>query len=1011
MLRIFVSMFIVVVVFVSSTEAREPLNPDGTADMTVSNVTQLDHTKYIDGNSILMFVTNHGSFGRDLSGRFGYDYGTFFPYRGTASILDGSLTMSPLYSAGLWIGGRVGNETRIAIAEYSDEFVPGPMVGGTYQNDRPEFRVYKLYEDSLAGNPNSDYLNWPVDQGAPVDSLGLPLMRGQQMLWTVYNDANPQRHDNDAGETDPLGIEVQQTTWTDDGGYSVPLAFFAPVSIAQLGASETVVTVEIVSREALTGHEYKVATDSNDVVGRYWRLTDLTTSSTILDFQTTLAEDNMIVTDGFIVQVLDPPSGFRSFLVVANANGVLDPPEAGAFDFDGFPVPTDSAGRPLRPTENQQVGDGLWGFHTADNGGNCDGGTRGTFEAFVSRTTRDGTNDEFIGQYDYEMRFTGDNSNPGVGGSYAIEWFFDDHVIWVPFELWRTGIGTPDDPSDDVRLVPYIIDDAGAGFAGDNVYSLESWGCRLDTIAGTNMTRSGGDGEHSASGGDNDPWTDWVYWELPVDQTPGESGYFAAEAAMLGGTFDGSLIEHELMARTVLVNWNGHETVGDQFDSLTYPPVFTQSVPEQGTVFRIETAKTIPADSFVFMPSATATVDTVVSTEALAIYTSYKMINKGNNVIDSCFVAIWSDPDLGGAGDDMVGCAPDEDIMYCYNGDADDERYRGRPPAIGFKLISGPTVPDPGKTAIVDGQVYFDKSEVGIYSFNKYINGTDPDNFEETYCYMQGLTQECTPYLYNGSPTRFVNAGDPVTGFGDIDAAPADKRMMGSYGPFTFNPGDTQTIVVKMAVAPGPDRLSSITLLREILSYDPTVPMIAQTVPGQDPILPVPKWPIYFYLGNLEGGLPVNDIDQESIRLNGTLAPDSVTVVSGVSGFAGDVLKVWYRSPNVQMQYIGSDFSQPLEYTFSFAAGQPRGFVATGQLSFLEIIVGDLNGDGKVNLTDVTALVKYLFLGGTELQNLAAADIYCDGAGQISLTDLTALINFLFNNGPPPQSCDYWLSR
>ena len=81
----------------------------------------------------------------------------------------------------------------------------------------------------------------------------------------------------------------------------------------------------------MTGHDYQVATDSNDIVGRFWRLIDQTTASIILDFQTTLSENNTVVTDGFIVQVCDPAAGFNVFEVVANAAGAIDPPEAGAF--------------------------------------------------------------------------------------------------------------------------------------------------------------------------------------------------------------------------------------------------------------------------------------------------------------------------------------------------------------------------------------------------------------------------------------------------------------------------------------------------------------------------------------------------------------------------------------------------------------------------------------------------------------------------------------------------------
>ena len=193
-------------VVASMVIAREPMPVNGEAGEPVNDVTLVDNTTYLDGNSILMFVTNHGNFGRDLFDVFGRDYGTYFPYRGTASIYDGSLVSSPLYAAGLWVGGKVNGQTRVTVAEYNDEFVPGPMENGTYQPDNNLFKVYKLYRDSLAGNPDSDYLNWPVDQGAPVDSLGQPLMRGKQMLWTVYNDADPSQHSNDAGgDTDRSG--------------------------------------------------------------------------------------------------------------------------------------------------------------------------------------------------------------------------------------------------------------------------------------------------------------------------------------------------------------------------------------------------------------------------------------------------------------------------------------------------------------------------------------------------------------------------------------------------------------------------------------------------------------------------------------------------------------------------------------------------------------------------------------------------------------------------------------
>ncbi len=180
----------------------------------------VDQATYVDANSILMFVTNTGALGRDLSDVFGYDVGTFYPFTTTDAIIDGTNAHSPLYAAGLWMGGKVSGEIRVAMAEFAQEFWPGPMAGGTFIADADtvsSYRVYKLYADSLAGNPNQDYTDWPVADGAPVDRDGLPLSMGDQTLWSVFNDANPAQHVvNTGGSTAPLGVEVHQTVWSSD---------------------------------------------------------------------------------------------------------------------------------------------------------------------------------------------------------------------------------------------------------------------------------------------------------------------------------------------------------------------------------------------------------------------------------------------------------------------------------------------------------------------------------------------------------------------------------------------------------------------------------------------------------------------------------------------------------------------------------------------------------------------------------------------------------------------------
>jgi hypothetical protein len=247
------------------------------------------------------------------------------------------------------------------------------------------------------------------------------------------------------------------------------------------------------------------------------------------------------------------------------------------------------------------------------------------------------------------MRFTGDTNSAGVydsslgGGSIGVRAFDDEIATWVPFELWRTGVGTPTDPSDDVRMIVWHLDD---GF--DTTYNLESWGCPTDPL------RTGGDGEHSASGGDNDPFTDWIYWCIPVDETPGDAGYQAKAADMLAGTYD--FADPEVFARTVLVEWNGHLANGD---TLTNPPAFLQKLPEPGTIFRISTFKpNALSDEFTFNTAAYAPTVATGGSESLLdnikavpnpfyLYSSYNPNSttsrmKFTNLPEKCTITIYN---------------------------------------------------------------------------------------------------------------------------------------------------------------------------------------------------------------------------------------------------------------------------------------------------------------------------------------------------------------------------------
>ena len=187
------------------------------------------------------------------------------------------------------------------------------------------------------------------------------------------------------------------------------------------------------------------------------------------------------------------------------------------------------------------------------------------------------------------------------------------------------------------------------------------------------------------------------------------------------------------------------------------------------------------------------------------VFIAYRIIHKGTDVLENMYLALWSDPDVGGYADDLVGWDAARGIGYAYNGANIDVQYGIKVPALGMDLLRGPRGAGGARLEAT--------------AFARYINGGDPLNSLETWRLLNGYQVNGGPWVdpVTGLPTKFCFPGDPVTDTGWLDADPGDRRMMISSGPFTMQPGDTQDVVVAVIAARGTDRLNSISLLR---SYD-----------------------------------------------------------------------------------------------------------------------------------------------------------------------------------------------
>lgn len=170
----------------------------------VASQRELDRDSWIGVNDLDMAVTNHGSFGYDIPHGVG---GLHFP---------ASSDNTAMFAAGLWVAGHVQGQVRATVAEYSWEFIPGVIFpDGTWPDMKDSrYRVYEITADSGPGDP--DYDEWPVHEGAPINANGDPLLAGAKTMYSTYHDADVSQHSNDAGSTQPLGLEVHHLTYAFD---------------------------------------------------------------------------------------------------------------------------------------------------------------------------------------------------------------------------------------------------------------------------------------------------------------------------------------------------------------------------------------------------------------------------------------------------------------------------------------------------------------------------------------------------------------------------------------------------------------------------------------------------------------------------------------------------------------------------------------------------------------------------------------------------------------------------
>ncbi len=306
--------------------------------------------------------------------------------------------------------------------------------------------------------------------------------------------------------------------------------------------------------------------------------------------------------------------------------------------------------------------------------------------------------------------------------------------------------------------------------------------------------------------------------------------------------------------------------------------------------------------------SLTSAIGVEIQTTAFAFATqdflnnstfcNYRVINRGALSIDSTYLAVWDDCDLGYAYDDYIGCDTTRGLGIQYNGTNCDgcsagspvNSYGLNPPQVGLDFFQGPIRMVMGHSGKLDSA-----QRLGMTNFTYYNNDQstigNPTNGVQIYFYMTGSIRNGQPFSYDfagpsspskgygsGPKSNYVFWGDPSDNSQWSECScnnnPGDRRFIFSSGPFELMPGAINDITFGCVWAPQPTGGCPVTNFKTIKSIDDQAQALFddnfKTVEGpQAPNLYVRELDrkLLFYMVNPEGS---NNFGENYGRTDGT---------------------------------------------------------------------------------------------------------------------------------------------
>ncbi|MFQ3598540.1 MAG: T9SS type A sorting domain-containing protein [Chloroherpetonaceae bacterium] len=179
-------------------------------------------------------------------------------------------------------------------------------------------------------------------------------------------------------------------------------------------------------------------------------------------------------------------------------------------------------------------------------------------------------------------------------------------------------------------------------------------------------------------------------------------------------------------------------------------------------------------------------------------------LNPTKGLLKNAYFAVFSDDDLGDAGDDITGCDTITKTAYTYNGVESDAVYGSPPPAVGHVFLEGTH----------KGQPFDIYAYVRLYSSVGPCGDPESGRPDHIHNFLRGLDKNGNPVPSTEQGSRFMFSGDPVTGTGIVQTQMSDVRHVFSAGPVDMAAGDTVEVLYAVTIAVGTNRLNSVTRLK-----------------------------------------------------------------------------------------------------------------------------------------------------------------------------------------------------